>query len=63
MLDSIIFKGDDYKLSSQFRCNGSDGYIAFLDHTLGIRETANYDGFDMDYDLKVYDDPALMSLT
>jgi len=28
-------------LASQFRCGGSDGYLAWLDHTLGIRETAN----------------------
>ncbi len=28
-------------LSSQFRCNGSDGYLAWLDHTLQIRDTAN----------------------
>ena len=29
------------KLSSQFRCNGSDGYLAWLDDVLGIRPTAN----------------------
>ena len=30
-------------LASQFRCNGSNGYLAWLDHTLGVRrgETAN----------------------
>lgn len=28
-------------LPSQFRCGGSDAYLAWLDHTLGIRETAN----------------------
>ena len=60
LLGSKVFTGDDYKLTSQFRCNGSDGYIAFLDHILGIRDTANYDGFDMDYDLRIYDDPIQM---
>ncbi len=45
------------KLNSQFRCNGSDGYLAWLDDVLGIKETANFDGFDMAYDLKVFDDP------
>ena len=60
LLGSKIYKGDDYKLVSQFRCNGSDGYIAFLDHILGIRDTANYDGFEMDYDLRIYDDPNQM---
>lgn len=47
---------EDYKLVSQFRCNGSNGYISFLDNMLGIRETANYDGFDLEYDLRFYDD-------
>jgi DUF2075 family protein len=44
-------------LSSQFRCNGSDGYLALLDNTLQIRETANptFEGFD--YDFKVLDSP------
>ncbi len=60
LLGSKVYIGDDFKLTSQFRCNGSDGYIAFLDHVLGIRETANYDGFDLDYDIKVFDDPNLM---
>lgn len=45
------------ELSSQFRCNGSNGYIAFLDDVLQVEETANSDGFDMDYDLRVLDNP------
>jgi DUF2075 family protein len=28
-------------LESQFRCNGSDGYLAWVDNTLDIRATAN----------------------
>ena len=44
------------QLSSQFRCNGSDGYLAWLDNLLEIRETANYE-LDMDFDFRVYDDP------
>ena len=28
-------------LASQFRCNGSDGYLAWADNTLQLRETAN----------------------
>ena len=56
-LNSELFFGDEYKLESQFRCNGSDGYIAFLDDVLQIRKTANYQGFDLDYDIKVYDNP------
>jgi uncharacterized protein len=30
-------------LESQFRCNGSGGYLAWLDDVLQIRETANSD--------------------
>ena len=57
VLGSKVYSGEQYRLSSQFRCNGSDGYIAFLDDLLGIRNTANYNGFDHDYELKVFDDP------
>ena len=32
-----------YELDSQFRCNGSDGYLAWLDNALEIRKTANFD--------------------
>ena len=48
------------KLNSQFRCNGSDGYLAWLDNLLEIRETANYDLFDVDFDIKVIDDPQML---
>jgi hypothetical protein len=48
---------EELTLESQFRCNGSQGYIAWLDDVLEIRETANASGFDLDYDLRVYDDP------
>ncbi len=44
------------KLKSQFRCDGSDGYLAWLDNVLEIRETANFD-LDNKYDFKVFDDP------
>ena len=54
---STIHEGDDFKLVSQFRCNGSDGYLAFLDNLLGIRATANTDMKDLDYEFKVFDNP------
>lgn len=44
------------ELKSQFRCDGSDGYLAWLDNVLEIRETANFD-LDSKYDFKVFDDP------
>lgn len=46
-----------YDLDSQFRCNGSDGYLAWLDNALEIRKTANFDIDGFDYDFKVFDDP------
>lgn len=46
-----------YELDSQFRCNGSDGYLAWLDNALEIRKTSNFDIDGFDYDFKVFDDP------
>jgi DUF2075 family protein len=43
------------ELSSQFRCNGSDGYLAWLDNALQIRETANLTLEDVSYDFKIVD--------
>jgi DUF2075 family protein len=48
---------EELTLESQFRCNGSKGYLAWLDDVLEIRPTANADGFDLDYDLRMYDEP------
>ena len=45
------------ELESQFRCNGSDGYLAWLDDVLEIRETANYDLEGIDYDIRICDSP------
>lgn len=59
-LGSTVHFSDDLKLVSQFRCSGSDGYLAFLDNLLGIRETANIDMIDIDYDLRIFDDPNQM---
>ncbi len=47
----------EYELPSQFRCNGSDGYISFIDHALQIKETANIDLSELDYDFRVLDSP------
>ena len=57
---STILRGEEYNLVSQFRCNGSDGYLAFLDDLLQIRQTANFDGFDGDYDIRIFDSPSEM---
>lgn len=47
----------ELELSSQFRCNGSDGYLAWLDHVLQIRETANPILEKDDFDFKIIDRP------
>ncbi|WP_347861871.1 DUF2075 domain-containing protein [Salimicrobium sp. PL1-032A] len=48
------------KLASQFRCDGSEAYIAWLEDVLGIRDTANKHDYGMDYDFRVYDSPNRM---
>lgn len=47
-------------LSSQFRCNGSDGYLSWLDNALQIRETANIRLTEEDYDFQIFDSPTEM---
>ena len=51
---------DVLQLASQFRCAGSDGYLAWIDEVLDIRRTANktLDGIPMDF--RVFDDPGEM---
>ncbi|WP_410510105.1 DUF2075 domain-containing protein [Methanosarcina hadiensis] len=31
----------EYELEAQFRCNGSDGFVNWINNTLGIKKTAN----------------------
>lgn len=53
-------KVHELELSSQFRCNWSDGYLSWLDSSLQIRETANTTLDDIDYDFQVFDNPSEM---
>lgn len=48
----------EMELSSQFRCNGSNGYLAWVDDLLDIRETANYNLEGLDYEVILCDTPA-----
>jgi len=48
------------QLQSQFRCNGSDGYLAWIDNVLGVRETANETLEGINYDFRVFDSPNLL---
>ncbi|URM33139.1 DUF2075 domain-containing protein [Cytobacillus firmus] len=45
------------QLTSQFRCDGSDAYISWLDDVLHIKETANSHYYGVDYDFRIYNDP------
>ena len=46
------------KLTSQFRCGGSNGYMAWLDDVLQIKDTANTDLENLEYDFKIFNSPA-----
>jgi uncharacterized protein len=48
------------ELASQFRCNGSDGYLAWLDDVLGVRETANPKLDVAEFDFRILDSPTEM---
>lgn len=55
-LNALVY--DVEELDSQFRCNGSDGYIAWIDDVLQIEETANFDtAEDIPYDIRIFKDP------
>ena len=43
-------------LLSQFRCNGSDSYLSWIDNVLEINLEAT-DDFDFDYDIRICDSP------
>lgn len=47
----------ELKLESQFRCNGSDGYLSWINNALQIEETANPTLTGIDYDFRVFDSP------
>lgn len=55
---TIIHK--PFELVSQFRCDGSDGYISFLNNLLEIKQTANTTFEFNTLDVKVFDNPVEM---
>lgn len=51
-------KLSEYTLDIQFRCSGMQGYINWVDHTLQIQDTANFDTWDRNaFTLEVCDSP------
>ena len=60
-LGSNIIMREETKLVSQFRCNGSDAYIQFLDNLLQRNEeTLNVPLTELNYDFQVFDDACQM---
>lgn len=54
---SVGAEVEEMELQSQFRCNGSDGYIKWLENVLEMEENANADDMGVDYDFRVMDSP------
>jgi len=59
-LGSDIIMRDETKLVSQFRCNGSDAYIQFVDNLLQRGETLAVPLGELNYDFRVFDDASQM---
>lgn len=60
-LGSNIIMREDTKLVSQFRCNGSDAYIQFVDNLLQRgEETVPVPLSELNYDFRVFDDACQM---
>lgn len=57
---AVLDTKDNFVLESQFRCNGSDGYIAFLDDALELKLTANKTIDQKEFDFRVFDTPESM---
>jgi DUF2075 family protein len=45
------------ELKSQFRCNGSDGFMSWIDETLGVIEDEETTYPESNYDFRIFDDP------
>ena len=56
-LGSRITMNEETVLQSQFRCNGSDQYIQLINNILQIGEPVDVDFSELNYDLRVFDNP------
>ena len=60
-LGSAMIMREETKLTSQFRCNGSDAYIQFIDHLLQRNEeTIPVPLSELNYDFRVFDEASRM---
>ena len=57
VLGSRITMNEETVLQSQFRCNGSDQYIQLINNILQIGEPVDIDIRDINFDIRVFDDP------
>ena len=57
---AVLETENPFVLQSQFRCNGSDGYIAFIDDVLELRRTANPNLDKDSFDFRVFDRPDVL---
>jgi len=49
----------EYELEAQFRCNGSEAFVNWVNNTLGIKRTANilWKKDEAEFDFKIFDSP------
>ena len=48
----------EVELKAQFRCAGAEGFLNWVDHTLQIEDTANFDGWDeASFEFRLMDSP------
>ena len=60
-LGSSIIMREETRLVSQFRCNGSDAYIQFVDNLLQrTKETVSIPLSEINYDFRIFDDASQM---
>ena len=47
----------EVRLEAQFRCSGAEGFLNWVDHNLQIRDTANFNGWDNNFEFEIVDSP------
>lgn len=49
---------EEITFEAQFRCAGAEGFVNWLDDSLQIKNTANFDGWDRDaFEFKIFENP------
>ncbi|OQB53677.1 MAG: hypothetical protein BWX97_00391 [Firmicutes bacterium ADurb.Bin146] len=57
ILDSRVIMNESTVLTSQFRCNGSNQYIQFINNLLQIGEPVDIDATELNFDFRVFTNP------